>query len=112
MNKNALEREKAAQVQVQPQAEPSADEAEKARKAEAAAALMRLYSPYGSGALGRPADPGGRAEAGGTRARTGSACHAVRRRARRAGTCRCGACADRGRRPVRRPDPAGARTRT
>ena len=30
------------------------DEAEKARKAEAAAALMRLYSPYGGGPLGRP----------------------------------------------------------
>jgi GH24 family phage-related lysozyme (muramidase) len=30
------------------------DEAEKVRKAEAAAALMRLYSPYGGGALGRP----------------------------------------------------------
>ncbi len=32
-------------------------EAEKARKADAAAALMRLYSPYGSGALGRPLTP-------------------------------------------------------
>ncbi|MDI7775038.1 lysozyme [Asticcacaulis sp. EMRT-3] len=30
------------------------DAAEKARKAEAAAALMRLYSPYGGGTLGRP----------------------------------------------------------
>ncbi len=30
------------------------DEAEKARKAEAAAALMRLYSPYGGGNLGLP----------------------------------------------------------
>ena len=30
------------------------DDAEKARKAEAAAALMRLYSPYGGGSLGRP----------------------------------------------------------
>jgi|GEM_PF-387562 len=30
------------------------DAAEKVRKAEAAAALMRLYSPYGGGALGRP----------------------------------------------------------
>ena len=30
------------------------DAAEKARKAEAAAALMRLYSPYGGGPLGRP----------------------------------------------------------
>ena len=34
---------------------PAVDEAaEKARKAEAAAALMRLYSPYGGGPLGRP----------------------------------------------------------
>ena len=32
-------------------------DAEKARKAEAAAALMRLYSPYGSGALGKPLTP-------------------------------------------------------
>ncbi|MBW8882778.1 MAG: hypothetical protein JF615_15565, partial [Asticcacaulis sp.] len=30
------------------------EEAEKIRKAEAAAALMRLYSPYGGGALGKP----------------------------------------------------------
>lgn len=39
----------------------SPDEAEKQRKAEAAAALMRLYSPYGGGRLGQPlmksADP-------------------------------------------------------
>ena len=36
-------------------AAPAVDEAaEKARKAEAAAALMRLYSPYGGGPLGRP----------------------------------------------------------
>ncbi|CAL4868484.1 hypothetical protein MMA231_02765 [Asticcacaulis sp. MM231] len=34
-----------------------ADEAERARKAEAAAALMRLYSPYGGGNLGRPLTP-------------------------------------------------------
>ena len=34
---------------------PAIDDAvEKARKAEAAAALMRLYSPYGGGPLGRP----------------------------------------------------------
>ncbi|MGN6424582.1 MAG: glycoside hydrolase family protein [Asticcacaulis sp.] len=33
---------------------PQDDDAEKARKAEAAAALMRLYSPYGGGSLGRP----------------------------------------------------------
>ncbi|WP_050808324.1 glycoside hydrolase family protein [Asticcacaulis biprosthecium] len=45
------EREKAA---VQPASQPSDEEAEKIRKAEAAAALMRLYSPYGGGALGRP----------------------------------------------------------
>jgi len=36
---------------------PSEYEAEKARKAEAAAALMRLYSPYGGGSLGRPLTP-------------------------------------------------------
>ena len=42
-----LEREKAVPA-------VSAEDAEKVRKAEAAAALMRLYSPYGSGALGRP----------------------------------------------------------
>ena len=35
-------------------APPIDDEAEQARKAEAAAALMRLYSPYGGGNLGRP----------------------------------------------------------
>ncbi len=36
-------------------AAPAVDEAvERARKAEAAAALMRLYSPYGGGPLGRP----------------------------------------------------------
>ncbi len=46
-----LERERAAQV-VAPAV--SAEDAEKVRKAEAAAALMRLYSPYGGGALGRP----------------------------------------------------------
>lgn len=33
---------------------PQDDDIEKARKAEAAAALMRLYSPYGGGSLGRP----------------------------------------------------------
>ncbi|MFT4077306.1 MAG: glycoside hydrolase family protein [Asticcacaulis sp.] len=38
-------------------AQPVEDEAEKARKAEAAAALMRLYSPYGGGSLGRPLTP-------------------------------------------------------
>ena len=47
-----LEREKAAQAVAAPAISP--EDAEKARKAEAAAALMRLYSPYGSGALGRP----------------------------------------------------------
>ena len=36
------------------QAPQADDEAEKTRKAEAAAALMRLYSPYGGGNLGRP----------------------------------------------------------
>ena len=34
------------------------DDAEKARKADAAAALMRLYSPYGGGPLGRPLNIG------------------------------------------------------
>lgn len=44
-------RDREAAVQAAP---PADDEAEKARKAEAAAALMRLYSPYGGGNLGRP----------------------------------------------------------
>ncbi|WP_303832039.1 glycoside hydrolase family protein [Asticcacaulis taihuensis] len=44
-------RDREAAVQAAP---PVDDEAEKARKAEAAAALMRLYSPYGGGNLGRP----------------------------------------------------------
>lgn len=39
-------------------APPSDDPAEKARKADAAAALMRLYSPYGGGPLGRPLNIG------------------------------------------------------
>lgn len=47
-----LEAEKAAQAAAEQSA--ADDAAEKARKAEAAAALMRLYSPYGGGALGRP----------------------------------------------------------
>ncbi|MEI9904290.1 MAG: glycoside hydrolase family protein [Asticcacaulis sp.] len=50
LNKNALPREAAAAQA----AAPVSEDAEKARKAEAAAALMRLYSPYGGGALGRP----------------------------------------------------------
>jgi GH24 family phage-related lysozyme (muramidase)/uncharacterized protein YjbI with pentapeptide repeats len=37
--------------------QPVTDDIEKARKAEAAAALMRLYSPYGGGNLGRPLTP-------------------------------------------------------
>ncbi len=54
-----LEQEKQAQATAQAAAQPapSSDEIEKARKAEAAAALMRLYSPYGSGGLGRPLTP-------------------------------------------------------
>ncbi len=48
-----LEQEKRDQEAVQPQLLAD-DAAEKARKAEAAAALMRLYSPYGGGNLGRP----------------------------------------------------------
>ena len=43
-------REKAAAASL---AVPIDDEAEKQRKAEAAAALMRLYSPYGGGGMGR-----------------------------------------------------------
>ena len=57
-----LEQEKQAQAAAQAQASaapaPSTEDIEKARKAEAAAALMRLYSPYGSGGLGRPLMPG------------------------------------------------------
>ncbi len=49
-----LEQEKRAAEEAARQAPQSNDEAEKARKAEAAAALMRLYSPYGGGNLGRP----------------------------------------------------------
>ncbi len=50
-----LEQERAAAAAAAVQPAPVDDEeAEKARKAEAAAALMRLYSPYGGGALGRP----------------------------------------------------------
>ena len=45
------ERQEAETAQAAP---PVDDEAEKTRKAEAAAALMRLYSPYGGGNLGRP----------------------------------------------------------
>jgi len=48
-----LEQEKRDQEAAVPQV-PADDAAEKARKAEAAAALMRLYSPYGGGNLGRP----------------------------------------------------------
>ncbi len=44
------ERQRAAAAAVK----PVDDEAEKARKADAAAALMRLYSPYGGGTLGKP----------------------------------------------------------
>jgi GH24 family phage-related lysozyme (muramidase) len=46
-------REQAA-VQQETSTGVSPEEAEKARKAEAAAALMRLYSPYGGGRLGMP----------------------------------------------------------
>ncbi len=53
LDRERREREQAAAV-AQPVA---ADDAEKARKAEAAAALMRLYSPYGAGNLGRPLTP-------------------------------------------------------
>ncbi len=50
-----LERERQAQAVV---AKPADDaDLEKVRKAEAAAALMRLYSPYGSGSLGKPLTP-------------------------------------------------------
>lgn len=62
-DKERLERERAEAEKANPQAAaPAADaasteDAEKARKAEAAAALMRLYSPYGAGGLGRPLTP-------------------------------------------------------
>jgi GH24 family phage-related lysozyme (muramidase) len=49
-----LEQEKRDQETAAHQAPPADDAAEKTRKAEAAAALMRLYSPYGGGTLGRP----------------------------------------------------------
>ncbi len=49
-----LEQERIASEAAAQATAPSSDDAEKARKAEAAAALMRLYSPYGGGALGRP----------------------------------------------------------
>jgi len=49
-----LEQERRAAEETARQAVQADDEAEKARKAEAAAALMRLYSPYGGGTLGRP----------------------------------------------------------
>ena len=55
-----LEQERAAQAAAAAAAAaaiaaPALDEeAEKQRKAEAAAALMRLYSPYGAGTLGKP----------------------------------------------------------
>ena len=49
-----LEQEKRDREAAAQPAPPADDEAEKARKAEAAAALMRLYSPYGGGNLGRP----------------------------------------------------------
>jgi GH24 family phage-related lysozyme (muramidase) len=54
--REAAERLEAAERHETAAAEPASaieDEAEKARKAEAASALMRLYSPYG-GSLGRP----------------------------------------------------------
>ena len=52
-----LEQEKREQAEREKALPPvSTDEAEKTRKAEAAAALMRLYSPYGS-SLGRPLTP-------------------------------------------------------
>ncbi|HTM81477.1 glycoside hydrolase family protein [Asticcacaulis sp.] len=50
-----LEQVQRKQEEAAPSQAPQADdEAEKTRKAEAAAALMRLYSPYGGGNLGRP----------------------------------------------------------
>ncbi|MGN6363370.1 glycoside hydrolase family protein [Asticcacaulis taihuensis] len=49
-----LEQEKRDREAAAQAAPPADDDAEKARKAEAAAALMRLYSPYGGGNLGRP----------------------------------------------------------
>jgi GH24 family phage-related lysozyme (muramidase) len=49
-----LEQEKRVAEETVLQAPQANDEAEKARKAEAAAALMRLYSPYGGGNLGLP----------------------------------------------------------
>lgn len=55
-----IERERAEQARLEQERMAAAaapvvdDAAEKARKAEAAAALMRLYSPYGGGPLGRP----------------------------------------------------------
>ncbi len=47
-------RREQASMQQETQTGVSLEEAEKARKAEAAAALMRLYSPYGGGRLGMP----------------------------------------------------------
>ena len=49
-----LEQEKRTAEEAAHPTPQASDEAEKARKAEAAAALMRLYSPYGGGNLGRP----------------------------------------------------------
>ena len=57
LERERLERERQAQAAAAV-VKPAEDaDAEKARKAEAAAALMRLYSPYGSGSLGKPLTP-------------------------------------------------------
>ena len=67
LEQERIERERADQVRLEQEKREQAerekalqpvitDEAEKSRKAEAAAALMRLYSPYGSN-LGRPLTP-------------------------------------------------------
>ena len=58
LEQERLDRERREREQAAAVAQPvAADDAEKARKAEAAAALMRLYSPYGAGNLGRPLAP-------------------------------------------------------
>ena len=56
LERERQERERQAQAAAAA-AKPVDEDAEKARKAEAAAALMRLYSPYGSGSLGKPLTP-------------------------------------------------------